>query len=239
MLQQLIDILFPSRCLACEQITTSEGGGVCHDCWGKIDFICDPKCKVFGHPFEYGLAGEEEYLCAKCLVQPPPYHRAHSVLRYNEHSKILLHRFKYLDRTHAAPNFVQWMMRVIGEALDDIDVITAVPLHKWRLLRRLYNQSNILARIIAQHSHKKFCPELLIRKKYTLPQSGLTRAQRKQNVMGVFELNHKISSQLKGKNILLIDDAMTTGATINSCTRKLLEANCNRVEVLTLAKTVV
>jgi ComF family protein len=233
-MKRFIDTLFPPKCMVCNTLI-EQIGGVCPACWHKIDFTTLPCCNICGDPFEYEIGPEA--LCGMCIHTPPLYSKAYSVFRYNEGSKEIIHKFKYSDATYMAPYLARWMLRSGADAIEECDLIIPVPLHPYKLLRRLYNQSYLLASYLSKYSNKPVVPKVLQRIKNNLPQIGLPRAERLKNVTGAFKLNPKYQHMIDNKHIVLVDDVMTTGATINACTKPLLAAGCKSVRVITLAKT--
>lgn len=163
---------------------------------------------------------------------------ARAVFCYNEGSRALISGYKYHDRTHATPMFAAWLARAAAELLPETDLILPVPLHRWRLIGRRYNQSALLARGLAKAVGKPVLLGGLARIRHTPRQVGLTRAQRILNVDGAFAVPPHYAAALQGKTVLLVDDVLTTGATLNACTRTLLEAGVTQVYLLTLARTV-
>jgi ComF family protein len=232
----ILNILFPPKCLKCETFIHSADTGLCHKCWANINFITDPKCYICSHPFEYSSSPYE--LCLKCVNHKPLYDKVYTVFKYDEHSKDLMHKFKYNDRTYMAKYFAKWILRTIPAAdLAEVDIIATAPMHKMRLLRRMYNQAALIAGRIARTSDKEFIPDLLLKVRHTPSQAGLTRNQRVANLRGSIELNKKYHGALKGKTILLIDDVLTTGSTINVCTKQLLISKPKSVMIATVART--
>ena len=130
------------------------------------------------------------------------------------------------------------MARAGAAQLGACDLIVPVPLHRWRLLQRRYNQSALLALQLGRLSGKPVAPDLLRRRRNTPSQGRLSRAQRQQNVRGAFTVAPGRVSEVTGNGILLIDDVLTTGATVEACARVLKRAGAARVEVLTLARAV-
>jgi len=159
-------------------------------------------------------------------------------MAYDDHSRGLVLGLKHGDRLEGAPTLARWMARAGRELLTDTDMIVPVPLHRWRLLSRRYNQSAVLTNRIAQLTGCPSMPDLLVRKRATPTQGGLSRSQRQKNVRGAFAVRSGRHSQVKGRNVLLVDDVMTTGATVDACTRVLERAGAQRVDVLTLARVV-
>lgn len=229
-----LDTLFPPRCFACDSLT-GEQGSLCADCWAEVDFISAPMCLRCGMPFphETGDAGE----CMVCLTDAPPYDAARAVFRYEGGSRRLITGYKYYDRTLATPMFARWLARAGAAQLAQTDVIVPVPLHRWRLLRRRYNQSALLARELGRISHVPVCVDALQRTRHTPQQAGLTREERLENVRGAFAASPKKTSQIEGKRVMLVDDVLTTGATLHACTDALKAAGAQAVYILTLGRT--
>jgi ComF family protein len=142
--------------------------------------------------------------------------------------------FKYGDRLHAVKTFAPWMLRAGKDLINQADFIIPVPLHARRLRERRFNQSALLAQEVAAHEGRAYIPDLLARTRHTVPQQGLNYKQRGKNVHGAFSVNKKVD--LGEKNILLIDDVFTSGATLNECARVLKRAGAGMVNVLTVAR---
>ena len=231
-----LNILFPPRCTSCG-VAADAAHTLCSECWGKLHFITKPQCSCCGHPF--GVAAQDDMLCGACLRELPLYDKARAALHYNEHSKNHVIGLKFNDRSEALPIYAEWMKAAAGEILEGVDFIVPVPLHRLRLWRRRYNQAALLAYALAKITALPVIPDALLRVKRTPPQSDLTRLQRLDNVIGAFRVNEKYAARISGSVIVLIDDVMTTGATLKECTKKLQKAGAREVRVLTLARTVV
>lgn len=180
----------------------------------------------------------ENVLCGECMRTRPSYARGRSAFRYDEHSKSLIIQLKYHDQTQLAPIYSSWLVKTGKELITASDVIVPVPLHYLRFVGRRYNQSALLTQALAKQTGLLHLPDALKRTRRTPPQAGLTRAQRLDNVKGAFAIHPKRKEAVKGKSVLLVDDVMTTGATLNQCTNALLKAGATSVNVLTLARTV-
>jgi ComF family protein len=231
----VLDALLPPRCLGCGG-SVEQQGTLCTDCWLGIEFLAPPCCACCGLPFEYDLAPDA--LCGACAAQPPAYERARAVMRYGDVSKRLLLGFKHADRTDGAPAYGAWLARSGAELIDRADVIAPVPLHRIRLFNRRYNQSALLAAAVARASGLPVVPDLLLRRRNTPSQGRLSISQRWRNVTGAFAVNPARRAALEGARVLLIDDVMTTGATVEICSRTLRRGGARAVDVLVLARVV-
>lgn len=210
-------------------------GTLCQPCWQQVAFITDPMCSCCGLPFDYKMG--EDVQCGECMRERPEYSRARAAFKYDEHSKSLVLKLKYHDQLQLAPIYGAWLAKAGKELVSASDVIVPVPLHYWRFVGRRYNQSAMLAQALAKNTGLTMLPDALVRTRRTPPQAGLTRAQRLDNVKGAFTVHARFAERIKGKTVLLIDDVMTTGATLNQCTKALLKAGAQSVNVLTLART--
>ncbi len=155
---------------------------------------------------------------------------------YNDASKRLVLSFKHSDRTHPAKALAAWMARSAQEMMQEADGIVPVPLHRWRLFKRRYNQAALLAHGLGQISAKPVLIDALLRIKPTPIQGHRNRKERFENVRGAFALNPSIKIPIQDKTLILVDDVLTTGATVNECSRVLLKAGAKTVHVLTLAR---
>ena len=235
MLKTLINLLFPKYCLICNQIIAD--GYFCHSDFNKLHYISKPACKICSYPFEFEI--DNEMLCPKCLGKKPPYSKALSIFRYDEISKKFIGNLKYRDNSHLAKDFAQIIYNHSQEILkNNINFIIPVPLHKKRLRKRKYNQSALIVKYLSQLTNITAIYDLLIRVKDTVPQTTLNKNLRAKNISGAFILNKKFAEIIKERNILLIDDVVTSGATIEACSKILLKAKVNKIYVITLAKTV-
>ena len=231
----LLDALLPPRCLGCGEFV-ADPGALCSPCWRRLAFLEPPGCSCCGLPFEHaiGIAG----LCGLCAAARPPFRRARAVLRYDEGSREFILRFKHADRIEAAPAFARWMARAGAELIEDCDLLAPVPLHWRRLLRRRYNQAALLSHHIAAAAGKPHIPDLLRRRRPAGERGRLGRRERRLRVAGAFVLCDSWRERTKGRNVLLIDDVYTTGATASACVEALLDGGARAVDVLTLARVV-
>ncbi len=233
--RRALDAVLPARCLGCG-ITVESPGGLCADCWSRVGFLGPPVCARCGLPFDIDLG--EATLCGGCLAAPPAFDRARAALAYDEGSRDLVLGFKHADRTHAAALFGQWLRRAGAELLPDVELIAPVPLHRWRLFRRRYNQAALLALALGRDAGLPVAADLLVRQRATPSQGGLGRSGRARNVRGAFVVRPSRAATVAGRHVLLVDDVMTTGATVSECARVLRRAGAAAVDVLTLARVI-
>ncbi len=230
-----LDALLPPQCLSC-RTPVDRQGSLCATCWSEIDFITDPLCAACGTPFEYD-AGTGA-LCAACIAEPPVYARARAALRYDDRTRSLVLGFKHGDRTERAATFAGWMVRAGAALIADADLIAPVPLHRLRLAARRYNQSAMLANAAGRASGVSIVPDLLVRTRATPSQAGRNRRARADNVRGAFAIRPGRTDRLAGKRVLVVDDVLTSGATLGACAKALLRGGAASVDALTLARVV-
>ena len=233
--QALLNAVLPARCMACG-ITVDGNGALCPRCWLGIRFLAEPVCARCGFPFEYAVP--ERTLCAACARRPPAFDRARAVFAYDDASRGLVLAFKHADRIHDGPAFGRWLARAGAALVADADLIVPVPLHRWRLFHRRYNQAGLLAQALGREAGKTVRVDLLIRHRRTRTQGRLSRSARLGNIQGAFKLRDGGREAIGGARILLIDDVLTTGATAEECTRVLKRAGAGAVDILTLARVV-
>lgn len=231
-----LDAVLPPQCLACKAVV-AEPGALCAACWSKVRFLAPPQCARCGVPFE-NIVPPDGTLCGGCLAHPPGYDRARAAFRYDDGSRGLVLAFKHGDRTDAASAYGRWLLRAGADLVAGADVIAPVPLHWTRLFWRRYNQAALLAAALGRIAGKTVVPDLLVRRRRTPSQGTLTRAERARNVRGAFAVAPRRAAAVSGARVLLIDDVMTTGATVEAAAAALRRAGAAAVDVLTLARVV-
>ncbi len=229
------DLLLPRRCISCGTVVEGDGA-LCASCWPDIRFLSRPHCEACGFPFEFDHGANAR--CAACYRETPIYERARAVFRYDDASRQALLAFKHADRTDVAPAFAGMMVQAGRELLAEADLIVPVPLHRQRLISRRYNQSALLALALAKITSVAAAPDLLVRTRATPSQGGLGSRARHRNVAGAFAIRSGRATQLSDCRVLLVDDVLTTGATVSTCTRTLLRGGASAVDVLTLARVI-
>lgn len=245
LIRRALDLVLPTRCLGCG-VEVAGDGSLCPACWQGIGFIAAPHCARCGLPFDYDPTGEgatgdgaDRLICGACAAHPPAFDRCRSVFAYDDGSRPLVLGFKHGDRTDCAPAFARWLARAAALLLTEPDTLIApVPLHRWRLLKRRYNQSALMALALGRLTGRTVIPDLLVRRRATESQGGLTAKGRARNVAGAFAPHPRWRDRLRGARVLLIDDVYTTGATVGECARVLRRAGVRAVDVATLARVV-
>ncbi len=235
-LRGIVDLVLPPRCPGCRTIVDGDGR-YCLDCWGQLGFITAPQCARCGVPFEHDRGAGTE--CGACLAEPPRYASARAALRYGGPARKTLLALKHGDRQHLARVMVPHMARAAGPLLDppapDI-LLVPVPLHRWRLWRRGFNQAALLAQVLARHTGAAIAIDAIVRARATATSQGMGRKARARNVRGAFFVPDRAT--VAGRRIILVDDVLTTGATADACARVLRRAGASEVHVLTFARVV-
>jgi len=232
---KVADFVLPPLCLVCRGSVQGHGA-LCARCWSGVDFIEPPRCDRLGVPLP--VPSDEPVVSAAALADPPLYDRARAVARYGGVMRELIHALKYGDRHEGVELFARWMIHAGADVAEGADVIVPVPLARLRLWSRRFNQAALLARTIGGITGIRDRPFALERIRRTPSQVGLSAEQRRRNVAGAFRVPAHHRSEVADRNILLIDDVITTGATANSCARTLKRAGAARVDVLALARVV-
>ncbi len=234
-LKLMLNLIVPPRCPISGALV-GESGHLSPEIWNKIHFIADPYCQTCGVPFSADLGADENMICASCLSTPPDYDHARAGVVYDDLTRQLILRYKHGDHLYLVRSFLPWMENSGADLIDHTDIIVPVPLHWSRMIKRRYNQAAILAAALAKKHDKTYAPFALKRIKATAPQGRRKAQQRKDNVRGAFALPAK--TDVKNKRILLIDDVMTSGATVNECAVILKQAGASAVYILAIARAV-
>lgn len=227
-----LDIALPRLCAVCRQPV--DGQGLCPACWATLSFITRPFCERLGIPFVYDPG--PGILSMEAIAAPPSYRRARAAVRFDEVSRSLVHALKYSDRLDVAPMMARWLHQAGRELLEGADAIVPVPLHWRRRWARRFNQSAVLATEVSALCGVPVALGALKRVKATAQQVGLSRPQRASNVQGAFRVPPEGKAQIAGRTLVLLDDVLTSGATVDGCARVLLRAGAANVDVLVFAR---
>ncbi len=224
----VLDVLVPPGCLLCGAKVAS-GPGLCAACWTGLEIIEEPRCPLGGRPLEH--EGAE----APAPLRPPAWDGLRAAVLFNETGRRIVHQLKYGDHPAAAHVMATLMRRALGGGLERGVILVPVPLHRRKLWRRRFNQSALLAQIMARGTPARAEPLILQRIRPTRPQVGLGRAARQRNVRRAFAVAEGRAGTLRGRHVVLVDDVLTTGATAEACCRALRAAGAARVEVAVFA----
>ena len=231
----LLDFIFPPLCHACRSFIPDAGElHICQACRERLAFIKTPLCPICGIPFA-GAGGD--HICGECRIHPPHFDSARAHLLYEGAGRDLIHSFKYSYKTHLRRPLGLLLLEGLNEFLlsQAADLIIPVPLHRTRLRSRGFNQALLLCGVVSARLSVPVLPNGLVRTRPTQPQVDLSAAERKNNVKGAFAVRNP--HHVKGGKILLLDDVMTTGSTVDECARELKKSGASEVIVVTVART--
>jgi ComF family protein len=232
--RHVVDFALPPRCPGCGAIVP-DPHHFCLACWQALAFIGEPCCARCGLPFDYG--GGEEVECGACLADPPRFDRLRAAVAYGEVARKVALQLKYSGRPGVAETLARFMARHIAAGGGDA-ILVPVPLHRWRIWRRGYNQSALIATALSRRTAIPAGLDLLRRTRATPPLRGLGRRERALAVRGAFKASEEGKALLPGRTAILVDDVFTSGATANACAAALKRARAARVEVVCWARVV-
>jgi ComF family protein len=224
--------IVPPVCLAC-RVALADHHALCPTCWRDVAFIRAPICERIGIPLPFDTGGPS--VSAAALAEPPDFDRARAAAHFVGTARKLVHDFKYQDRQEVRGLLGNWLTAAGHELLGDAHLIVPVPMSRRRLFWRTFNQAAHLAHELGRRSGVAVDTGTMKRRRATRPQVGLTRAQRRKNMEGAFGVVTWRRARIEGANVLLVDDVITTGATVNACARALRRAGAARVDVLAVA----
>lgn len=233
-MQSALHLIYPSQCISCRDLVEGDNA-LCGKCWRDTPFISGLTCDKCGTPLPGDDTGET-ILCDDCMTIARPWSKGRAAILYQENGRKLILAFKHGDRLDLAHPAGQWLARVAAPLLDPDTLIAPVPLHWMRMLKRRYNQSALLASSLAKATDQASCLDLLTRTKRTRSLDGLGREARFQMLADSIRVNPKRRHRLIGRKVLLVDDVMTSGATLAACTEACLAAGAADVNTVTLAR---
>ncbi len=231
-LAPVIDFVFPPRCPLCGDGISAQAG-LCASCWGNLSIPGQPACSLCSRPFDEGIA--DGSICAPCLASPPRHDGIAAATIYNDASRDLVLSFKHGNRIALA----SMMARLMAAKLPMVDkewLVVPVPLHRWRLWRRGFNQAALLSREISKLKHASLCVDALERTRSTQSLGGLGARERAKVLSGAIGLNEKAKNRVRGAQIVLVDDVLTSGATSNACVSALKRAGASKVVICCFAR---
>jgi len=231
-LAPVVDLIFPPRCPLCGEGLSMQSG-LCAACWSDLVIPGEPACALCQRPFDESVSAGA--ICAPCMAQPPRHDGIAAGTLYNDASRRLVLTFKHGRRIALAP----MMARLMASRLPAIDegwLVVPVPLHRWRLWRRGFNQAALLAREVSRLRGGTLAVDLLARRKATPSLGGLGRKARARTLSGVIALKRGAAERVKGASVVLVDDVLTSGATTNACVSALKRAGASRVTICCFAR---
>ncbi|SOB95206.1 ComF family protein [Rhodobacter maris] len=229
----VLHTIFPPRCICCGAAVSSDFG-LCGPCWRETHFITGCQCEACGAPLPG--AAEAKVLCDDCLASPRPWLRGRAAFTYEGTGRQLVLAFKYADRLDLVQPLGEMLARTAAPLISPGMVVAPVPLHRLRLVKRMYNQSALLAQSMARRVRLPCLPDLFERKRATRSQEGLNRAAREANLEGAIRLRPKYAERIRGRPLLIVDDVMTSGATLAACEEAARAAGSGPVSVVVLAR---
>ncbi|MBA3911139.1 MAG: amidophosphoribosyltransferase [Rhodobacter sp.] len=233
-MQAALHMLYPPQCISCAATVTSDFG-LCGDCWRETPFIAGLVCDQCGVPLPGGEAGDRA-ICDDCITIARPWGQGRSALLYRDNARSLVLALKHGDRMDLARPAGGWMLKAARPILRPGMLVVPVPLHWTRLVRRKYNQAALLSKEVARTAGRDHCPDALVRLRSTGTQDARTRDGRFANLVGAFAVPTRRRKLVEDRDILLVDDVMTSGATFAAATEALFAAGARSVSVLSLAR---
>ena len=229
----LMHTVFPPRCIACGEAVASDFG-LCTACWADTPFITGLCCDLCGAP----LPGEDPaaVLCDDCLRHPRPWQQGRSAMLYAGAARRMVLGLKHGDRLDLVRPMSGWLERACQGVIEDGMLIAPVPLHRKRLIKRRFNQSALLAQALARRTGQTCLPDLFLRHRATPSQEGRSREERFENLSGAISIRPRHVASLRGRTLLIVDDVMTSGATLSAATEAAIAAGAQKVCVAALAR---
>ncbi len=232
-MQRAISWIYPPQCPICAGFV-EEQGGLCPDCWRQTPFLAGLVCHACGCVLPGQSEGAE--FCDDCLSTPRPWQAGRAAVAYRDYGRRIVLSLKHGDRPELAKPAAEWMWKAGRSILPDTALLVPVPVHWSRLLRRRYNQSAELARFLGQVSGLSVLPDALIRVRRTQVQDRMTVEERRRNMAGAITVKQSRAAAICGEDICLVDDVMTSGATLTACSDALHSRGAGRVFILVLAR---
>lgn len=230
----VVDLVYPPRCPLCG-IALAAQGGLCSECWSELEVPGPPACSSCQRPIAESSAAKNRD-CFACTGDPPRHSGIHAASLYNDASRKLILSFKHGGKISLAP----LLARMIATRLPEIDspLVVPVPLHRWRIWRRGYNQAALLAGELAKRGHGELLVDALIRERRTPSLGGLGRGERERVLKGAITVRSGAASRIASRNVILVDDVLTSGATSAACTDALLDCGASSVRIACFARVV-
>ncbi len=233
-MQSLLRLAYPPQCVGCGALV-EEAFGLCGPCWRETPFITGLVCDACGVPLP-GEAGGAAVLCDDCMRIERPWARGRTAMLYRDNGRRMVLALKHGDRLDLVRPASRWLEGVAGPCIETETVIVPVPAHYSRLVKRRYNQAAMLAQALAARTRHPYMPGLLRRVRGTRVQDGMSVDARFANLSGAIQPAPAASERLAGRPVLLVDDVLTSGATLSSATEATYAAGAQSVCVVALAR---
>ena len=236
-MQNVFNVLYPQQCILCDARVDGDNG-LCGPCWREMPFIAGSACYACGAPLMGEAVGDEHAYCDDCMAMPRPWRNGAAALLYKDNGRRVVLALKHGDRQDLVPAAAKWMAGRLRAPLDPETLLVPIPIHWRRMLKRRFNQSAVLTQALARANPTVALPDALVRLRHTPVQDGLTLDGRFANQHGAFAVRPGREKVLAGRRVVLVDDVMTSGATLAAATEVLRATGVTSVDVLTLARVV-
>ncbi|WP_424941364.1 double zinc ribbon domain-containing protein [Aliiroseovarius sp. S253] len=233
-MQSALHLIYPPQCVSCDAPTDTDFA-LCAECWRETPFITGLSCDLCGEP----LPGEDDgsiVHCDACMTRQRPWKQGRSALLYRGNARRMILALKHGDRPELARSFAPWLARAGEDIMQDGLLIVPIPIHWTRRLKRRYNQAAELSRALARETGLEHAPQALVRLRRTAMHDGMNVEDRFSNMDRAISAHSKHGAILQGRDVLLLDDVMTSGATFHAAAHAATRAGAESVKVLSLAR---
>ncbi|MBV7259959.1 ComF family protein [Erythrobacter crassostreae] len=235
-LKPIVDLVYPPRCPLCGDAVADQGG-LCADCWRQLEVPGEPACSACNRPMgDTTVKGYER--CFVCEADPPMHDGIHAATLYNDASRKLILTYKHGRKIALARLLARLIATKIPDSGDDLPLLVPVPLHRWRLWTRGFNQAALLAQELAKLGKGQVLVDGLIRRKRTPSLGGLGQRERERALRGAISVRSSRARVIAGRDVILVDDVLTSGATSNACVEAIRGAEAKSVRVACFARVV-
>lgn len=235
-LRPIVDLVYPPRCPLCGDAIAAQGG-LCADCWGELEVPGEPACVSCQRPIA-AVAASKSNQCFVCVADPPRHSGIIAATIYNDASRKLILTYKHGGKIALAPLLGRLLATRIEFPEGEPPLLVPVPLHRWRIWQRGFNQAALLAQDIAKRGKGTLLVDGLVRHKRTPSLGGLGRDERERALSGAISIRSRAARQVCGRDVILVDDVFTSGATSDACVNVLLAAGAKSVRIACFARVV-